>query len=149
MRAWVRVLGVLLLVLSASMGPACSLASTNLVAGTFYTNVSGEDVYGINVVDEGGEIRHIKLKTFRYPDYYANPMEQDIQDFSFDYDPAITSTEDHIDEDGNSFRYSWWGAPDDEFPGTIEERIYSREAFRDLVYVFSLLCVFSAPSIHI
>ena len=125
MRACVRIPGVLVAALIASMDPASSLASTNVVTGMFYTHVSGEDIYGYNVVDMGGGIQYLKLKTFRYPDYYANPMHQDIQGFAYAYNPAITSTEDHVDEDGNSYRFSWWGSSDDPYPGTIEERIYS------------------------
>lgn len=125
MRACVRILGALLPVLIVSMDPASSLASTNVVTGMFYTQVSGEDIYGINVVDKGGGIYYLELKTFRYPDYYANPMHQDIQGFAYHYDPAIRSTEDLVDWDGNSYRLSWWGDTTDAYPGTIEERIYS------------------------
>ncbi len=73
---------------------------------------------------EEGQIQFLRVKTFHYPDYDANPMYQDIQGFAFAYSPPITSTTDGSDADGNSYRYSWWGSSTDPYPGEIDEGLF-------------------------
>lgn len=101
------------------------LASTNVVTGSFATQVYGSDVPTLYVQDEGGGIGALRLQTFYYPNYTADPMSQSIQGFSFYYDPPIRKIEDnYTDQDGNLYRYSFWGALDDPWPGTIFQGYY-------------------------
>jgi hypothetical protein len=95
------------------------LAETNVISNEITSHVDGED-WVSTWVEEQGEVQHYMAATWRYPDYSANPMFQDIQDFEYSYDPAISFYEEDTDEDGNIYRESYWGTPDDEYPGTIK-----------------------------
>lgn len=118
MRYWAkrRAVACLLAILSLlALGPPC-FASTNAMSGHMGTYVYGNDRYGVRVTNVGGGICGLRLKTFEYPDYSANPMDQTISNFTPYYSPAITSIQQYSDDDGNLYRYSWWGASTNPCP---------------------------------
>jgi hypothetical protein len=103
-------------------------ATTNAMGGSFSSDVSGRDAPGIILMNEGwndsAQVQYIRIKTWYYPDYTDSPMGQDIDAFGFDYYPSPTSVEDGWDDDGNYYRWSWWGSPSDPEPGTIDLGLY-------------------------
>jgi len=126
-----RIRVVICIILLHIMTAACSFASTNVTKGSFSTGVWGWDAPAVSILEGSGQVQYIKLKTFHYPSYNADPMNQHIYNQEFSYDPAITSTEDNVDEDNNSYRYSYWGSPSDPYPGTIQETVYKLEYIFD------------------
>jgi hypothetical protein len=65
-------------------------AITNALSNYMTSYVDGSDGPGIRVLDEVGQIQYLRMRTFTYPDYNANPMYQDIYNAVYGYDPAIT-----------------------------------------------------------
>ena len=88
----------------------------NVIQGQIATLLAGNDEVKITVSDVGGRIKYLRLKTFYYPSYDNDPMYQSIENFGFTYNPSITSTGDHTDADGNQYRYSFWGNPNNNSP---------------------------------
>ena len=93
-------------------GVLSCLAETNVIAGTFHTDVDGHDVYGVTVSDTGAGITGLLVKMYFYLDYDAHPTFQDIEGFDFAYDPPDINTDmtsDWTDNFGNPYRFSVWG----------------------------------------
>jgi transglutaminase-like putative cysteine protease len=113
------------------LSPVC-LAETNAMSNEITSYVDGED-WVMTLLQEQGEVRYYMIATWRYPDYNANPMYQDIQNFVYSYNPAISFWEEGTDVDGNTYRESYWGTPNDDYPGTIEDGWY------DVINTFSAI----------
>jgi len=120
-----RFCGMLLTLLVVATVPAYCSASTNAMSGSASSSVSGYNDFNVWVTDVGNGVAAIYQKTFEYPSYSSGSMYQFVFGFSYDYSPAIRSTYNYIDDDGNEYRESWWGDLSDPWPGTINVGVYN------------------------